>query len=1000
MSCKNLLKSAAAIVLLLISQLVMAQERVVSGRVIDSKTNAGVPAVTITVKGSKTGTQTASDGSFRISVAPDVTTLIFSSIGYATQEVDITGKSSIEVPFVINNAQLGEVVVTGYGTARKRDLTGSIVSVKEKDFNKGVNTSPDQLIQGKVAGLQVTNNNGQPGASSTIRIRGTGSVRSGNAPLIVVDGVPLEGGSGRPGLGLPGMGGVPGSNPLNFINPADIESMDVLKDASASAIYGSRGANGVILITTKKGRTGITPVIEFGYAFGVSKMANQIELLSGSEYVSALTKYGLPATVSTTAVPTGNYGANVDAMDAILKTGTTHNLNLALSGGSETARQRVSISYLNEEGIVEESQLKKYTVGYTGNFKFLESKKLGLDVNLNTAFIQEEIVPITNNAGFQGSLIGQALQWNPTHPFTKTDGSFWIEPQFGASSVNPLWMLQMYDDNVNTTQVWGYIAPYYRFTNELEYKFQYGRNQSNGRRTAMMGRELLNFTDIKNRGWASSSEAKNLVEQYTHTLSYSKQINPNFKLDAVIGYEYLNFENSNSGQTAQDFTDIGIPYYNMFGYSTVSSRNMWHYESPTNELQSMFARANVNFRNKYLLTATVRRDGSTKFGENNQYATFPSFSAAWVIGNEDFMQNMDFIQNLKIRAGFGQTGNQEFPSGASQTRYGVSGPGSISQLNVGNPDLRWETSTNFNVGLDFQLLKGRINVTADYFNKETEDVLFELDFPQPGASSAKQWKNLDALVTNTGVELAVNASIIKKADFTWDLNVNGTWLENMLEGLNGTYNTGALSGQGSSGAYIQKLASGYPLNVFYLRDYQGIDKTTGQASYAQDGDVSFYGEDPNPNFLFGAGTELNYKKFTFTVNFNGAFGHYLYNETAMNVIPITNLGTRNVASSFINSDTREDLSNPITSSTRFLEKGNYIKCQNARIAYSFGTLGKYFRNATVALTGQNLFTITDYTGFDPEVNVDKNIGGIPSVGIEYIPFPSSRRFQISINFSL
>jgi iron complex outermembrane receptor protein len=413
----------------------------------------------------------------------------------------------------------------------------------------------------------------------------------------------------------------------------------------------------------------------------------------------------------------------------------------------------------------------------------------------------------------------------------------------------------------------------------------------------------------------------------------------------------------------------------------------------------MFARANVNIKGKYLLTATVRRDGSTKFGENNKYAIFPSFSAAWNISNESFMQNMTFVQNVKLRAGWGQTGNQEFPSGASQTRFGVSGVGSISQQNVGNPDLKWETSTTTNVGLDFQLWKGRINVTADYFNKETEDVLFELDFPQPGASSAKIWKNLPALINNKGVELAVNANIIKKKDFTWDLGFNGTWLKNELSGLSGTYNTGGLSGQGSSGAYVQKLASGYPLNVFYLREYQGIDKTTGQGIYVDDGDVSFYGEDPNPNFLMGASTELTYKKWTFTTNFNGAFGHYIYNETAMNVIPITNLGTRNVAKSFINSDVREDLSNPITSSTRFLEKGNFIKCQNARIGYTIGNVSKYIKNASIALTGQNLFVITDYTGFDPEVNVDKNIGGIPSVGIEYIPFPSARRFQLSINFS-
>lgn len=979
-------------VMLLLTQQSFAQDRTVTGKVTDSKDGSPVAGASVVPKGTNRGTSTGADGTFRITVGPNVNTLIITSVGFGRLEVDISGgKTSADVSLVASTENLGEVIVsTGYGTSRKKDLTGSIATVRAKDFNKGVNTSPDQLIQGKVAGLQITSNNGQPGAGATIRIRGTSSVRSGNNPLIVVDGVPLEGGSGRPGLGAPGLGGTPGSNPLNYINPNDIESIDVLKDASAAAIYGSRGANGVILITTKKGKIGATS-IEVGYSVGLSKIAKQIELLNGDEYRSALTKYSLTS---------GNYGSSVDAMDAILRTGVTQNINLAMSGGNETARQRVSVSFLNEKGIVEESQLKKYTVGYTGNFKFLENKRLGLDVNINTAQLTEEVVPITNNAGFQGSLIGQALQWNPTHPFKKTDGTYWIEPQFGASSVNPLWMLQMYDDNVNTSQIWGYLAPYYKITNDLEYKFQYGRNQSEGRRTAMIGRELLNINDVRNRGWASSSESKLLVEQFTHTLSYNKQINQDFNLNAVAGYEYLNFEYSNSGLTGQDFADIGIPYYNMFGYTTNSSRNLWHYESPTNELQSVFARANVNLKGKYLLTATIRRDGSTKFGENNKYAFFPSFSAAWNVSQENFMQSVNAVKNLKIRFGYGQTGNQEFPSGASQTRFGVSGPGSISQQNVGNPDLKWEQSITLNGGVDFSLWNGRINVTADYFNRETEDVLFELDFPQPGASSAKIWKNLPATINNKGVELSVTANVIKQNDLTWDVGVNAAWLKNVLEGLSGTYNTGGLSGQGSSGAYVQKLASGYPLNVFYLREYHGIDKTTGQANYTDDGDVSFYGEDPNPNFLLGASTEVNYKKWSFNMNFNGAFGHYIFNETAMNVIPITNLGTRNVYKPFINSDIREDLSNPITSSTRFLEKGNFLKCQNARIGYSIGNLSKYIKNASIALTAQNLFVITDYTGFDPEVNVDKNIGGIPSVGIEYIPFPSSRRFQLSINFSL
>lgn len=992
MSFKKLLQNVVLPCLLLIATQTYAQERAVTGKVTDSKDGSPVAGASVVPKGTSKGTSTGADGTYKITVGSNVNALVITSVGFGRMEIDISGgKTTGDASLASSADNLGEIVVsTGYGSLRKKDLTGSIATIRAKDFNKGVNTAPDQLIQGKVAGLQITNNNGAPGAAATIRIRGTSSVRSGNNPLIVVDGVPLEGGSARPGLGLPGLGGTPGNNPLNFINPNDIESMDVLKDASAAAIYGSRGSNGVILITTKKGKAGPT-VVDVGYSVGIANMANEISILDGGEYRSALQKYSLTS---------GDYGGNVNAMDEITRTGLTQNFNIALSGGSENARQRFSASFLNEKGIIQESLLKKYTFGYTGNFKFLESKKLGLDINFNVALLDEEVVPITNDAGFQGSLIGQALQWNPTHPFKKTDGTYWIEPQFGASSVNPLWMLEMYDDNVNQTQLWGYLAPYYKITNDLEYRFQYGRNEGSGRRTAMVGRQLLNINDIKNRGFGGSYEAKLLTEQFTHTLSYNKQINQNFNLAAVVGYEYLNFEYSTSGMSGLDFVDIGIPYYNMLGYTTSASRSVFHYETPTNELQSMFGRVNLNMQGKYLLTATVRRDGSTKFGENNKYAVFPSFSAAWNVSNESFMQNVSAVQNLKVRIGWGQTGNQEFPSGASQTRFAVSGPGSLSQLNVENKDLRWETSTTFNAGLDFQLWKGRINVTADYFNKETDDVLFELDFPQPGASSAKQWKNLPALIENKGVELTVNANLIKKKDFTWDLGVNATWLKNMLTGLNGTYNTGGLNGQGSSGAYVQKLASGYPLNVYYLREYLGIDKTTGQASYVDDGDVSFYGEDPNPNFLLGASTELNYKKWTFTMNFNGAFGHWIYNETAMNVLPITNLGTRNVASSFINGDVREDLSNPITSSTRFLEKGNFIKCQNMRIGYSVGNIFKVIKNANIALTGQNLFVITDYSGFDPEVNVDKNIGGVPSVGIEYIPFPSARRFQLSINFSL
>lgn len=988
MRCTSLKKTFLLTIAMFSFILVFSQDKVITGKVMDAKDGSPVSGASVFAKGSRTGTSTDSEGNFKLNVASTIKVLVISSVGFETYEVDISSKSIISVTLTAQAGGLSEVVVTGYGSSKKQDLTGSIQSVKSKDFNKGVVTSPDQLIQGKVAGLQMTNNSGQPGGGATIRIRGASSVRSGNGPLFVVDGVPLEGGSGRPGIGLANIGDSPGGNPLSFINPADIASIDVLKDASAAAIYGSRGANGVIIITTKKG-TGGDPKIEIGYSVGSAKILKQLDVLDGNEYRTALTKYGLTS---------GDYGGNVNAMNEILRTGVTHNLNLSASGGNPNARYRFSASALGENGIVKESGLTKYTVGFTGNFKFLDAKKLGLDVSINTAQVNEDVVPITRDAGFEGNLIGQALQWNPTHPLIKSDGTYWIQPQFGNSSINPLWFLKMYDDNVNTSTIYGSISPYYKFTNNLEYRFLYSINQSDGNRKTMVGRQLLNIDRYRDRGFAATANNRVRTQQFTHTLSYNKNLSSALSLNAVVGYEYMKFEFKSSSISAQDFDDIGIPYYNMLGYSTQASRSINHYESPTNELQSYFGRAALNYNNKYLLTMTVRADGSTKFGENNKYGTFPSFSAAWNISNENFMKSVSFVRNLKFRVGWGQTGNQEFPSGASQTRFGVSGPGSLTQQNVGNPDLRWETSTTFNAGLDFSIVKNKINLSVDYFNKETDDVLFEVDFPQPGASSAKQWQNFPAYINNKGVEVTLNSTIINKGDISWNFGINAAWLKNQIDGLNGTYNTGAISGQGSTGAYVQKLASGYPLNVYYLRRFLGIDKTTGQSIYEDDGDVSYYGEDPNPNMLLGLSTEFSYKKFSLGINMNGAFGHYIYNNTATSVVPITNLGTRNVVASLINSPIKEDLSNPITTSDRYLEKGNYLKMANATLSYDLGKFVKFVKNSSISLTGQNLFVLTDFSGFDPEVNVDKNIGGIPSNGIEYIPYPSARRFIFSINF--
>jgi TonB-linked outer membrane protein, SusC/RagA family len=990
MNSKRLLPWAfIPVLLLLISQTVLAQTKVVSGKVRDSRGNAVIGA-SVVVKGTQTGGTTDATGAFSFAAPESATTLTVSAVGFTTIDVPISG-GTIDVVMEETTVDLNEVIVVGYGTARRRDVTGSVQSVKAKDFNKGVIVSPDQAIQGKAAGVMIISNSGQPGGATTVRIRGTATIRSGQQPLYVVDGVPLSGNSARPGATGAGIGSTPGTNPLNFMNPNDIASIEILKDASATAIYGSRGANGVILITTKRAQTG-EPYIDAGASVGFSKIMKKLEVLDGNEYRKALSDYGMTG---------GDFGGNVDAMDAITRTGLTHSYTAAVGGGTANSKYRISTSYLDQQGIVKESEFKKYTANVNGGFKLLKNRNLNIDFNVSVSGTNEQIAPISNDAGFSGSLIGQALQWNPTHPLIEPGtGRPWIDPAVGATTINPLAMLEAYDARLNENVVLASVTPSYKLTKDLEYKFLYSIAHRQGKSRGEVKR-WLNQEAVENRGAAVIEDAQETTQQLTHTLSYDKQLSDAFRINAVVGYEYMKFEGRNNGLSGQDFTDAGdLHYYDIMTYSSQGSRNIWSYTRPNTELQSFFGRAIMNYNDKYLLTATLRADGSTRFGANNKYGYFPSVAFAWNMSNESFLQNTDAIRNLKLRLGWGQTGNQEFPSGASLERYSF-GQQSITQLNQPNPNLKWETSTTTNIGLDFSLFTF-LSGSLDYFHKKTTDVLFEQIVAQPGPSGIKYWINLPGNITNKGFEVSLTANVLNKRDMNWNVTVNASFLENKVEGIVGFYETGALHGQGISGATSQRLVSGQPLNVFYLAKYLGIDKATGQGLY-EGGDPSvnkFYVGSPNPKTLLGFNTEFSYKKFYAVVNMYGNFGHYIYNNTANTVLPIGNLGSRNIAKALLTGDVKEDPSNPITPSTRYLEKGNFIKMANVSLAYNLGTLGNTFKSVTLTLTGQNLFVITDFTGFDPEVNTDKQVGGIPSLGIEYTPYPTARTFLFGVNFTL
>jgi iron complex outermembrane receptor protein len=992
MPSKRLLKAILPLLTVMYSLNVYAQTKQITGNIKDSK-GAGIVGASVVVKGSQGGTTTGSEGFFRLTVPEATKTLTVSAVGYAAQDVDISTSSTVNLTLTESTADLGEIIVVGYGTARKKDLTGSVQSVKSKDFNKGVIVSPDQAIQGKAAGVMVISNSGQPGAPTTVRIRGNASIRSGQQPLYVLDGVPLSGSSARPNAISNGIGtSTPGTNPLNFINANDIASMEILKDASATAIYGSRGANGVIYITTKKGQTG-NPIVEATASFGVSRMMRQLEVLDGNEYRAALQKYGLTG---------GNFGGDYDAMDEITRTAYTQNYNAGISGGTENAKYRVSFSYLDQQGIVKESNFKKYTANLNSSFKLLPNRKLNVDFSLFTTGTNEQLAPISNDAGFTGSLVGQALQWNPTHAFYKpgTD-SVWIDPAVGETTVNPVAMLDAYDARTNENVILATIVPSYKITDWLEYRMQYSITRRTGKSVGELKR-WINIEGIKDKGVAGIFNAQETAQQITNLLQFNKELTSNINLNATLGHEYLKYVSTNSGESATDFTDAGnLRYYDIMQYSSQGNRQIYSYLTPTTELQSFFGRTIFNFNDKYLVTATLRADGSTKFGENEKYGFFPSLAFAWNVTNEDFMKGNDVLRNLKFRIGWGRTGNQEFPSGASLRRYAL-GQQSITQLNIENPDLKWETATTTNGGIDFSLFTDRITGSIDYFYKKTTDVLFEQIVPQPGPAGTKFWVNLPGNIVNNGLELSLYGGIIRNKDINWNIGVNASFLKNKVEGILGYYETGGLHGQGISGATAQRLVSDQPLNVFYLANYEGLDKSTGQAIYTG-GDPSinrFYQGSPNPKTLLGISTDFSYKNWGAVVNMNGNFGHYIYNNTANTVLPIGNLGTRNIAKNLIGGDVQEDPSNPITPSTRYLEKGNYLKMANATISYSFDNLGKAFKSFTISLTGQNLFVITDFTGFDPEVNTDKAVGGIPSLGIEYTPYPTARTFLIGVAMSL
>lgn len=982
------------IVLLSIPSLLFSQQTTVTGRVTDSS-NSPLADATISVVGKSVSAKTKSDGTFTINVPSGSRQLRVTYIGYQDQTVSATS-GNLSVMMAPSTTALSDVVVIGYGSARKKDLTGAVSSVKAKDFNQGVINSPSQLLQNKVAGLEVTNTSGQPGAATTIQIRGSSSIRAGAAPLYVVDGVILDGGTARPNVAT-AFGTTANSDPLIFINPSDIAQIDVLKDASSTAIYGSRGANGVIIITTKRGGTGPMRV-DVGVSFSAyAGYMKRFAILNRSQFLSALKKYNL----SDSLQGAYNGGQNVDALKEITQNKISQNYSVALSGGNENGKFRASFFTSNNEGFIKKSALKKYIASFNGQYNFLDNK-LGIDFGFIGANFAESLVPIGGSSGSTGSLVGAALEWDPTYPF-KINGLY-NYPTTGSG--NPLAESDAFSDKTNVSEFLGHVSATYKLLPNLQYKFLYGLNYGTGARYVNIDGWLPSFTGgIGNAGILTANLFTQLID---HTLDYTANISKDLSINALAGYEYYKRDARGSGVFGSGF-NTNLTETNrvpaLYTNNLQNAKTQSPYGTgvdPTAELQSYFARLTLNYQDKYIITGTIRDDGSSKFGSNHRYGYFPSGAFKWQISNEGFMKGSTAFSNLGLRVSYGATGNQEFPSGASKEQFSLGSFNTISQAVNGNPNLKWETSKQFDAGVDFAFAKGKVYGSVDYYSRNTGNILFATNAIQPAPNSTSYLNLPNAHLINSGFEGFLTVTLVQHKKLNWDVSGNVSYNENKVKdftdpnsGLNLLIQTGQITGQGVSGTTAQVFTNNQPVNVYYLKPFSGFDQNGNQIV----GDNPVFAGNPNPTVLAGFTSTLRYNKFTLGINMGGSFGYKIYNNTAT---AVTNIGGiaqgRNIDLAAYNS--AELPASGAKASTRFLENGNYWKLRNATITYTLGNAGKYLKNASAYLTGSNLFVLTKFTGFDPEVNIDKSNNGYPSRSIEYIPYPTPRTITLGLNFSL
>ena len=1012
---KKLLQSL--FVLMLVASAAFAQDRTITGKVTAKEDGSALPGVSIQVKGTKVGTQTGADGKFSIKVAQGQSALTFSFIGFVPKTITLGNGSNINVSLESDSKVLSEVVVVGYGTQSKKEITGSQSTVKAADIANAPILSPEQALQGRAPGVQVTQSSGTPGGGISVRVRGPSSIGASNQPLYIVDGVPINTGSYTQ---LAAGGQL--TNSLGDINPSDIESLEVLKDAAATAIYGSRASGGVVLITTKRGANQPTR-LSFNSYYGVQEAQKQLETITGPEYINLMNEgvykyvwdaFGVNNTAYNYNWLTGASANPADYpttnwQDEIFRTAVVKNYDLSVRGGNDKTKFSVSGSYFDQDGIVINTGYKRYSGRVNIDTKVSDKFNVGISSSFSNATSNR----VNNDNNIYGVVSGSILL-GPHVPVYNANGTWGGDPY--SSVDNPVASAYETTFSAVNNRLFANAFGEYKITDNLKFKTSFGMDYVQSRDRRFYPTTVNAGKGAKGSGAEGYNQEMNIVNE--NILSFNKTFAGKHALNAVAGITYQTSQYESLFASATGFPGNTIRRVSAGAVKTDASSSGTSFG-----LVSYLARANYSFADKYIIQGSVRVDGSSRFGANNRYATFPAASVAWRASEENFLKNSKLISDLKFRASYGETGNQEIGNFGSLGLYGVGAyiqTGSLAPTQLENADLTWETAKSYNFGFDLGFFDNRLSFTVDGYRRNTENLL--LGQPLVGSSGFTSVQKNIGSVKNEGLELGLNAVIVTGKNFKWDASFNYTKNKNEVSTLYG--------GVPFASGFASWVEQGQSLGAFrgYIVDrlFQSsgdVSSSPTHTSSTRAGDIKF--KDLNgdnvinaldqqimgqglPTFFGGLTNNIKYKNFDVSIFFQFSGGNQIYNNTrafseGMNGLfgqttAVLNRWTPTNTNTNIPRAIYGDTPNNRRTSTRWLEDGDFIRLKNANIGYTFSpSLVKRLKlnSLRMYVAGQNLWTKTKYQGLDPEVSTFSDTNTAP--GTDFLTFPQARTYTFGIN---